>query len=303
MRLHPVVESCENSGLDQIQCYVPSQELERADLDKSKEDFLLRSLVRGDDDDGGNDEGPDEHVVGAAGFAEGGPMWIRQPISPDNCTVTIVGGGRGGRGGGRHRPRTHSPATAAAVTFHVGPVYGGGQGQGGGGGSSRPPSLPGSAPGSRSHSAIRGEKARSPPATASPRYVQLMCLGTCRKEILMQRNPLNGNALSIISSEFVSFQLVRETTREDNFPVRNQWRRSSEVRAHIAAADDVFIAGGAEVAHHDDDDEQDEIWLSLAHQCKLVSTSVRHVSSDRSPKQICAQCMHDLRFRRGIDYL
>ena len=151
--------------MDQIQCHVPSQELERADLDKSKEDFLLRSLVRGDDD-GGNDEGPDEHVVGAAGFAEGGPMWIRQPISPDNCTVTVVSGGRGG---GRHRPRTRSPAaTTAAVTFHVGPMYGGGQG--GGGGSSRPPSLPGSTPGSRSHSAIRGEKARSPPGTASPRF-------------------------------------------------------------------------------------------------------------------------------------
>ena len=61
--------------------------------------------------------------------------------------------------GGRHRPRTHSPA--AAVTFHVGPVYG--SGQGGGSSGSRPPSLPGSTPGSRSHSAVRGEKARSPP--------------------------------------------------------------------------------------------------------------------------------------------
>ena len=74
--------------------HISSQEIERADLDKCKEDFLLRSVdstrdVRGDDDD----EGPDEHVVGATGFTEGGPMWIRQPLSPENCTVTIVGGG------------------------------------------------------------------------------------------------------------------------------------------------------------------------------------------------------------------
>ena len=94
-------------------------------------------------------------------------------------------------------------------------------------------------------------------------------------------------SLSIISFEFVSFQLVRETTREDNFSVRNR-RRSSEVRAHIAAAD-LLIARGAEIANNDDDDEQDEVWLSLAHQCKLVSTSVRHVSPGRCPKQICVQ--------------
>ena len=103
---------------------------------------------------------------------------------------------------------------------------------------------------------------------------RLMWTGQKYRPVRVKMTSLMGTHYQSYSSEFVSFQLVRETTREDNFPVRNQWRRSSEVRAHIAAADDVFIAGGAEVAHHDDDDEQDEIWLSLAHQCKLVSTSV-----------------------------
>ena len=49
-------------------------------MGKSKEEFLLRSLDRGDGGNDGsndNDEGPDELLVGVARIAESGPMWIR----------------------------------------------------------------------------------------------------------------------------------------------------------------------------------------------------------------------------------
>ena len=82
------------------------------------------------------------------------------------------------------------------------------------------------------------------------------------------------------SSSFLSnlrlffFQLVRETTRQDNVPIQNgAVRQPPQVCAHFAAADRPFafvVGRGAEVATLGGGDEQDAVGLCLAHKCKLV---------------------------------
>ena len=71
-----------------------------------------------------------------------------------------------------------------------------------------------------------------------------------------------------------SFQLVRETTRQDNVPIQNRAvRQPPQVCAHFAAADRPFafvVGRGAEVATLGGGDEQDAGGLGLAHKCKLV---------------------------------
>ena len=56
------------------------QETDRAELDKCKEEFLLRSLdCSGGGDHGDADEGPDDQMPFQQ---EGGPTWIRQRTPP-----------------------------------------------------------------------------------------------------------------------------------------------------------------------------------------------------------------------------
>ena len=70
------------------------------------------------------------------------------------------------------------------------------------------------------------------------------------------------------------FQLVRETTRQDNVPIQNgAVRQPPQVGAHFAAADHPFalvVGRGAAVATLGGGDEQDAVGLGLAHKCKLV---------------------------------
>ena len=86
---------------------------------------------------------------------------------------------------------------------------------------------------------------------------------------------MKHSSSSLSNLRLFFFQLVRETTRQDNVPIQNGAvrRQPPQVCAHFAAADRPFafvVGRGAAVATLGGGDEQDAVGLGLAHKCKLV---------------------------------